>query len=219
MPADVDLSPPGVARMIADLLRALDLRDVTLVVNDTGGAFVQMLMADGLADDRVARVVLTSSDSFERFFPPVFSYLPRVARLPGSTWLLAQLLRPQALHRLPLTFGWLTRRPIPHPVMQGYLRPSRTRRAVRRDLRRYMRGVDRRHTLAAASRLQRFDQPVLLAWADEDRLVPVSLAHRLADVLPDARLVTVSDSYTFSPEDQPGRLADLIVDFLAEKPR
>jgi pimeloyl-ACP methyl ester carboxylesterase len=219
LPADVDLSPPGIARMIADLLTALDLQDVTLVANDTGGALVQVLMAEGLADDRVARVVLTSSDSFERFFPPMFNYLPKLARLPGSTWLLAQALRPPLLHRLPLTFGWVAKRAIPHAVTQSYLRPSQTSPGVRRDLRRFLRGVHRRHTLAAGRNLHRFDKPVLLAWAVEDRLFPVSLAHRLAEVLPDARLVTVSDSYTFSPEDQPARLAGLIVDFLAARQR
>ncbi|MGH3348978.1 MAG: alpha/beta fold hydrolase, partial [Nocardioides sp.] len=53
--------------------------------------------------------------------------------------------------------------------------------------------------------------PVLLAWAEEDRLFPLSLAHRLADVLPNARVVAISDSCTFVPEDQPRVLADLIV--------
>ncbi|MGH8881937.1 MAG: alpha/beta fold hydrolase [Stackebrandtia sp.] len=218
VPPAVDLSPPGMARMIADLLAALDLQDVTLVANDTGGALVQILMADALADDRVGRVVLTSSDSFERFFPPIFNYLPRVARLPGSTWLLAQALRPHVLHRLPLTFGWLSKRPVPRPVLRSYLRPSQTSRGVRHDLRRFLSGVHRRHTQAAARHLHRFDKPVLLAWAEEDRLFPLSLAHRLAEVLPDARLATVADTYTFSPEDQPEALAHLIVEFLAERP-
>jgi pimeloyl-ACP methyl ester carboxylesterase len=214
LPSDVDLSPPGVARLIADLLTTLDLSDVTLVANDTGGALVQILMASGAAQDRVARVVLTPCDSFERFFPPTFSYLPKVARIPGSAWVLAQALRPRVLHRLPLTFGWLTKRPIPREATESYLRPSRTSRAIRHDLRRFLLGVHKRHTLAAAAYLERFDRPVLLAWAEEDRLFPVSLAHRLAEVLPHARLVTVKDSYTFVPEDQPAWLADTIIEFL-----
>ena len=35
-----DLSPYGVAKLIDDFLAALDLRDVTLVGNDTGGALL-----------------------------------------------------------------------------------------------------------------------------------------------------------------------------------
>src|ERR671918_734812 len=34
---DADLSPPGVAAMLASFLDRLDLRDVTVVANDTGG--------------------------------------------------------------------------------------------------------------------------------------------------------------------------------------
>jgi pimeloyl-ACP methyl ester carboxylesterase len=214
LPDTVDVSPPGVAHLIADFLTALDLREVTLVANDTGGALVQILMASGLSRDRLARVVLTPSDSFERFLPSVFSYLPRAVRVPGFTWLLTQAARPRMLHRLPLTFGWLTKRPIPTEVIDSYLRPSRTSPHIRRDLTRFLRGVHRRHTLAAARQLHGFGGPVLLPWAVEDRLFPLSLAHRLADVLPDARVVAVPDSYTFIPEDQPAQLSRLIVDFL-----
>jgi len=38
MHADADLSLPGIARLVAELLDRLDLRDVTLAGNDTGGA-------------------------------------------------------------------------------------------------------------------------------------------------------------------------------------
>ena len=41
---DADLSLPGIARLVAEFLDRLDLHDVTLVGNDTGGALVQLLM-------------------------------------------------------------------------------------------------------------------------------------------------------------------------------
>ena len=208
---EADLSPPGLAALIAEFLDRLDLHDVTLVANDTGGAIAQILMAEH--PERVGRVVLTPSDSLERFFPPVFAPLPKVARIPGSMWLLAQLLRMRALHRLPFTFGWVAKRPIPPDIVDSYLLPSRTDAKVRRDLGRFLRGVHRRHTLAAARALPRFTKPVLLAWAEEDRLFPVELAHRLAGLLPQVTVVTIKDSYTFVPEDQPEALARLVVDF------
>jgi pimeloyl-ACP methyl ester carboxylesterase len=206
-----DLSPPGVAIMIDEFLAALDLTDVTVVANDTGGALVQLLLAR--RPERVGRVVLTSCDALERFFPPVFGYLPRSARLPGAVWLLAQSLRLPAVRRLPIAFGWLTVRPLPAELVESYLAPSRRSAAIRRDLRRFLRGVHRRHTLAAARELARFPRPVLLAWAADDRIFPVSLARRLADVFPDARLHLVPGSRTLVPEDQPAALGELIVDF------
>jgi pimeloyl-ACP methyl ester carboxylesterase len=205
------LSPGGLAGLIADFLAGLELTDVTLVANDTGGALVQMLMARGA--ERVGRVVLASCDALERFFPPIFRPLPVMARVPGSGWLLAQALRPRVAQRLPIAYGWLSERPIPPEVMDSYLQPARRSAGVRRDLRRFLCGVHRRHTLAAAESFGSFDRPVLLAWAANDRLFPMSLAHRLAAMLPDARLSVVMGSRTFVPEDQPGVLADLIVEF------
>lgn len=206
-----DLSPPGVAALLAALLERLDLHDVTVVANDTGGAITQLLITEH--PERIGRVVLTPSDSFERFFPPVFGWLPAAARLPGAVWLLALTLRVRALHRLPFTFGWVAKRPIPAELVESFLAPSRWDRAVRDDLRRFLVGVHRRHTLAAAAKLPGFGRPVLLAWAGEDRLFPLSLAHRLAAALPAATVVTVDDSYTFVPLDQPEWLVRTVVDF------
>jgi pimeloyl-ACP methyl ester carboxylesterase len=211
MRADADLSPAGNADVIADFLDALDLRDVTLVANDTGGALTQILLSR--RPQRVGRVVLTPSDCFEYFFPPIFKPLPLLARLPGSMAVLGQLLRVRALYPLPMLFGWVVKRPLPDAVAQAYLSPLRKSAGVRRDLRKLLRDVHPRHTLAAAEALRTFDRPVLLAWAPEDKLFPIRLAHRLAALLPDAKLVEVPDSYTFLSEDQPAVLARHVVEF------
>lgn len=208
---NADLSPQGAASIIADFLEALDLHDVTLVANDTGGGITQILMSR--LPERVGRVVLTPSDSFELFFPPAIAFLPPLARVPGAVWAIVQTLRVRATHRLPITFGWVSKRPIPPEVVDSFLSPSRRSAAVRHDLRRFLRGVHNRHTLAAARELPKFTKPVLLAWATEDKLFPISLAHRLAAVLPNATLTTIDDSYTFVPVDRPEPLARLIVDF------
>jgi len=206
-----DLSPPGIAAMIGEFLAALDLADVTLVANDTGGALVQILMAR--RSDRVGRVVLVSCDGLERFFPPLFRYLTVAAHLPGSVWLLTQVLRSRAVQRLPIGYGWLSYRRIPSDVLASYLLPARRSANIRRDLRGFLRQVHRRHTLAAAKSFASFDRPVLLAWAADDRLFPMSLARRLARRLPDAHLAPVANSLTLVPEDQPSALARLITDF------
>jgi pimeloyl-ACP methyl ester carboxylesterase len=211
MRTGADLSPTGNADVIADFLDALDLRDVTLVANDTGGALTQILLSR--RPERVGRVVLTPSDCFEYFFPPIFKALPPLARIPGSMAVLGQLLRIRALYPLPILFGWVVKRPLPDAVAQAYLSPLRKSAGVRRDLRKLLREVHPRHTLAAAEALRTFDRPVLLAWAPEDKLFPIRLAHRLAALLPDAKLVEVPDSYTFLSEDQPAVLARHVVEF------
>src|SRR5262245_4331899 len=55
MKSDAELSPPGVARLVSDFLEALDLKGVTLVGNDTGGAICQLVAAHH--PERIGRLV------------------------------------------------------------------------------------------------------------------------------------------------------------------
>jgi pimeloyl-ACP methyl ester carboxylesterase len=210
--SDVDLTPPGIATLVSAFLDELGLSDVTVVANDTGGAITQILLTSH--PERVGRVVLTPSDCFERFFPPPFNLLPWLARCPGFVSMLVQVLRVRSLHRSPLTFGWLSKRPVPDDIVDAFLLPIRRDPAIRRDMRRFLLGVHKRHTLAAAERLPEFTGPALVAWAKEDKLFPASLARRLTDALPHADLQWIDDSYTFIPEDQPDVLAGVVVQFL-----
>jgi pimeloyl-ACP methyl ester carboxylesterase len=214
MEPGTDLGPVGVADLLADFLEALDLRDVVLVANDTGGAIVQLLLTRRA--DRIARVVLTTSDSLERFFPPMFRPLQWLGHVPGGAWLLTQVLRLRPLHRLPMFFGWLTKTGLSDELRESFLRPARTSRGVRRDLQRFLRDVHPRLTISAAARFPTVTQPVLLAWSVEDRLFPIELGHRLDELLPNARLVPIEDCYTFVPLDQPAPLATAIVEFIGD---
>jgi len=208
---DADLTPTGVADLVASFLERLDLNDVTLVGNDTGGAITQLVMTRH--PERIGRVVLTPSDCYENFLPPLFRPLSVVAKLPGSMRPITAALRIRALHRLPFTFGWVSKRPMPADVVDSYLAPSRGSGAIRADLRRFLSGIHRRYTLEAARGFGAFDKPVLLAWAEEDRVFPMRYAERLAADLPNATLQTIPDSYVFVPEDRPELLTEMIVAF------
>ncbi|RSN22886.1 alpha/beta hydrolase [Streptomyces sp. WAC 05977] len=208
---NADLSPPGVAALIARFLEVLDLTDVTVVANDTGGALTQLLMTTN--PERVGRVVLTPSDSFERFLPPLFAGLSTLARIPGGVGLMVQALRWRWLLEK-TDFLWLTKHPVPDHILDAYLLPSRRSAEIRDDLRRFTASVDNRYTLTAAERLPAFTKPVLLAWAPEDRHFPLWLGRKLTGVLPNAELKTIEDSYAFVPEDQPERLSGMMVEFL-----
>ncbi|MGI8721056.1 MAG: alpha/beta fold hydrolase [Geodermatophilaceae bacterium] len=211
MRANADLSPPGLARLVADFLSALDLDAVTLVGNDTGGAICQLVATEH--PERLARLVLTPCDAFENFLPPMFRPLQLAARVPGLLTAIVQTLRSRRLRTLPIAFGWLAKRPVDQQVMDGWVRPCLSDRAVRRDTGKVLRGISPRFTLAAAEKLAHFDRPTLIAWAPEDRFFPMNHAQRLAKSIPDARLDPILDSYTFVPQDQPARLAELIADF------
>jgi pimeloyl-ACP methyl ester carboxylesterase len=211
MAADADLTPIGQAKIIADFLEALDVSGALIVANDTGGAITQLLMTRH--PERVGGVVFTPSDCFDQFFPPLFRYLTWFAKVPGGVWQLVQPLRFKAFARLPIAFGLVSHRPIPDDVVKGYFRPALTDRLIRRDLRKFLRSVDTQLTIDAAKKFPGFRKPVLLAWAADDRIFPVALAHRLAELLPDAKVVEIADSLTFVPEDQPDELAKQVIAF------
>jgi pimeloyl-ACP methyl ester carboxylesterase len=211
----VDLSPPGLARLIADFLEALELDDVVLVGNDTGGALSQLVAVNH--GERVARLVLTPCDSYESFPPPAFAPLMFAGRIPGAVWALAQALRPRFAQRLPIAYGWLTKKPIDPAVMKSFLGPVQSNRQIRREVAAVLRGVDKRYTLEAATKFAQFDKPVLLAWAPEDRFFKFRYAERLARDFPNARLERVENSLTFVPIDQPSRTAELIAAFAREQ--
>jgi pimeloyl-ACP methyl ester carboxylesterase len=200
-----------VARLLGEFLDALDLREVTLVGTDTGGALVQLLLAEGAS--RVSRVVLTACDSFDNFLPPSIRALQWVARAPAVFGVAMQAMRARPVR-------WavgrtLAKQGIPNEVTAEWARPLVSDRGVRRDLARFLAAIDSRETLAAAERLREFDKPVLLLWPRRAPFFPFAHAQRWVRLLPDARLVEVADSYTFVSEDQPELFADQLLRFAA----
>jgi pimeloyl-ACP methyl ester carboxylesterase len=214
MNPDADLSPPGLARLIADFLEVLELENVVLVANDTGGAISQITAANHPA--RIGRLVLTNCDAFENFPPPAFRPLQWAARVPGMLTGLLQGMRFAPIRRLPIAYGWLIKRDFASAPTREWVDPYLSQRAVRRDTVKVLKGIDPRHTLEAAEKLRHFERPVMLAWAVQDRFFKLSFAERLAATIPGASLERIEDAYTFVSEDQPERLAELIARFARE---
>ncbi|HVW48653.1 MAG TPA: alpha/beta hydrolase [Solirubrobacterales bacterium] len=209
MEPDADLTPPGIASIIDGFLEALDLEDVTLVGNDSGGAMCQVLVARRPA--RVGRLVLTNCDTHENFPPGIFKALPPLAKLPGGVAMLALPFRFAPVVRA--AFRPFAKRKPPAGLVESWARPGIVDKAVRRDLGKVTRGMNKKHTLAAAARLRGSEFPLLLAWAPGDRFFPISYAERLATEIGGAKLVRIPDSATFVPFDQPERLAAAIAEF------
>ena len=188
--------------------------DVIVVGNDTGGALSQLLLSE--SDERVAGLVLSSCNSFDRFVPPLFKPFRKFAELPGAIAVGVQPLRVRAFRRLPFVFGRIAKYPIPDEVTDAWLDPIITDRRIRENGRRFVHGIDYDDLPRAAERLRDFRKPVLLLWAREDRLFPFAFAERWLTVFPNARLVPVTDSYTYIAEDQPVFVSREIATFANE---
>jgi pimeloyl-ACP methyl ester carboxylesterase len=205
-----DLSPPGLAGIVAGVMDDLDLKDVTLVGNDTGGAICQLVVAHH--PDRLAGLVLTTCDAYEHF-PPAF--------VKPFTW----VGRAPRLGNVLLQSGRFA------PIREALIAPVNKRRSaernkawveplrdagVRRDVLKVLAGIEPSHTLAAVPALKSFGRPALVVWSRGDRVFPLEDGKRLAADL-DAQLEVLDDTRTFIPLDQPGRLSDLIASFVAER--
>jgi pimeloyl-ACP methyl ester carboxylesterase len=209
MKPGADLSPPGIAAQIAAFLEALDLEDVTIVGNDSGGAMSQVLVTRH--PERIGRLVLTNCDTHENFPPGIFKAMPPLAKLPGGMTALSAPFRIKAFARR--AFKPFARTAIPDALVDSWMRPGLEDSGIRRDLRKVTIGLDKRYTLEAAERLRGTELPILFAWAPGDRFFPISYAERLAAEVGNAKLATIADAKTFVPLDQPQRVAEEIAEF------
>jgi pimeloyl-ACP methyl ester carboxylesterase len=210
MKPDADLTPPGIAATISSFLEALDLEDVTIVGNDSGGAMSQVLVTRH--PERIGRLVLTNCDTHENFPPGIFKAMPPIAALPGGMALLAAPFRIPALARA--AFRPFARATIPPELIASWMQPGLHDPGVKRDAKKVTAGMNKRHTLEAAEKLRGSDLPILLTWARGDKYFPISYAERLASEAGNARLVEIPDSKTFVPLDQPQRLSEEIAKFV-----
>ena len=211
-----DLSPPAVARLIGEFLQKLDLDDVTIVGNDSGGAVSQMLVTRHPA--RIGRLVLTNCDCFEKFPPQPFKTTFKVAQLPGVPFILSRSLQLGFVRRGPLGYGGLAAKPVDDAVLRSFVDPLHRDAGVRRDGLRFAAGADPRDTMDAASKLPDLKIPALLAWGAADPFFTVADARRLDGLIPDSRLVEIAGAKTFVPLDEPERVASEIASFVADRP-
>ncbi len=215
MEADADLSMEGIADILGEFIEHLDLRRVTLVMSDWGGP---QLLIGGKYEERIARLVLCSCEAFDNVPPKgVAKLTPYIARVPGGIFAAMMPLHTDRLRRLPITYGSLSKRPVPREVMDRWFGPIVKQSEIRRDLKKYFRSTaqNRHDLIAAAETLRSFDRPALIVWASEDRLMPADHGRRLAELLLHGKLVEVADSFTLIPEDQPKKLTMHLREFLA----
>ncbi len=216
MNPDADLSPRGLARLLLSFLEALDLTDVTLVANDTGGALCQFLIDTDAS--RVGRLVLTNCDAFDRFPPPPADKMAMLARSPFRIKLMLAPMRWAAVRHSMLGFGPFARR-LDAAQTARWVAPLRADKRIREDTARFMRGINPAELDQVSARMNAFAKPVLLVWGAADRYFPLPFARKLAAAFPDAQLVEVDGGRTFLPLDEPDRVASEISGFLVSAPQ
>jgi len=215
MRKDAELTMEGVAALVAEFLEALELDDVVLVCNDTGGAIAQLVATT--TPERLGALVLTSCDAFEHFPPGgSFKTLIAAARFAPTFRAVTAPLRTRKVRER--GYGQLAHADI-DDLVREWVEPVLTNSRVREDLRRFTASLHIQTMLDAAARLPQFTKPALIAWSADDTFFAVDDGRRLADALPDSRFELIEGARTFSMIDQPDVLAELICEFAAERAR
>lgn len=210
MDPDADLSIPGIARIVGEFLDALDLDDVILVVNDIGAP----LLVAAQQHPRVGSLVVTPCEAFDNVPPGLPGHLAAwSARVPGGFVLGAYALRMPGGPHLMLTRTGMTKRGVPRDLVRRWTEPARTSARVRGDIVRYCCAVDKDTLLTATLGLASFHRPALVIWPDLPHVMPAWHGPRLAQLLPESRLVGLRDAYVFLPLDQPGEVTRHLREF------
>jgi len=209
---DADLSAAGLARAVAELLDHLDVDDVTLVGNDSGGAISQVVAANH--PERLGRVVLTNCDMYDAFPPKIFSYFKLLPYLPGGLWITGHALKIRAFWKLPFVFGRLTNE-VDGVKIDRWADALLADKRVRRDANKVIKGFGPHVTNQAASVLRSTSPPFLVAWGADDKAFTSALAQRFCSEVPTAELVMIENCKTLVCWDQPERLAELISEFVS----
>jgi pimeloyl-ACP methyl ester carboxylesterase len=205
-----DLSAEAASRRIVHFMEVLDLTDVTVVANDTGGGLVLASLGDPALDtSRIARLVLTNCDSYEHFPPGSFAQIVKLCRFSATMGgAILRLLASGPGQRFFLKV--VCKHPPTSKRQREIFGAFATSGAARRDAVALTASLDPALTLRAAPAIETFDRPVTLTWGAHDQLFPLSHARRLRDAFPHSALVEIADSSTYVMLDAPQELADAI---------
>ena len=209
---DADLSAAGLARAVGDLLAHLDVRDVTLVGNNSGGAISQVVAVNH--HERLGRVVLTNCDMYDDFPPRIFRYFNVLPYIPGSMSVTARALKVRAFWKLPFVFGRLTNE-VDAVKIDRWADALLASKSVRRDSNRVIKGFGPHVTNEAAAALRSTKLPFLVVWGADDKAFKPELAQRFCAEVRTSKLVMIENCKTLVCWDQPERLAQLIAEFVA----
>src|SRR5580700_7960798 len=200
---DQDVSVTANARMLKEFLDALQIDQVDLVGNDSGGGIAQIFAA--LYPERVRSLTLTDCDAHDNWPPEAFKPFLAMAAGGGLRGTLEAMLSDKNIYRSPQALGPAYEHPeqVTDDSIETYLRPLMRTEQRTRDLQRFLAAFDNKHTLAIEDRLKTLKAPTLIVWGTDDVYFDVKWSHWLADNIPGTRRrVEFKGARVFFPEER-----------------
>ena len=200
---DQDVSMTANAKMLKEFLDALNIDQVDLVGNDSGGGIAQIFAAS--YPERVHSLTLTDCDTHDNWPPEAFQPFLAMAAGGGLRETLDAMLSDKNVYRSPQALGPAYEHPerLSDDSIETYLRPLVRTEQRTRDLQRFLAAFDNKHTLAIEARLKTLQAPTLIVWGTDDAYFDVKWSHWLADNIPGTRRrVELKDARIFFPEER-----------------
>lgn len=185
--ADQDVSVTANAKMLKEVLDALQIHQVDLIGNDSGGGICQIFAA--LNPGRVRSLTLTNCDTHDNWPPEAFKPFVEMVAAGGLPKTLNAMLGDKSIYRSSGALGPAYEDPNVErdEDIEIYLRPHVRSEKRTHDLERFVGAFDNKHTLAIDNRLAKLTAPTLIVWATDDVYFPVQWAHWLAKAIPGAK--------------------------------
>jgi len=218
--ADQDVSVTANARMLGEFLDALEIDQVDLVGNDSGGGIAQIFAARN--PSRVRSLTLTDCDAHDNWPPEAFKPFLQMAAAGGLRGALDSMLADKNFYRSERALGPAYEHPerVAHETIEAYLSPLVRTEQRTRDFQRFLATFDCMHTLAVEAQLRTLKAPTLIVWGTDDVYFDVQWSHWLAETIPGTRRrVELKGARIFFPEERPAEFnQELHAHWLANSP-
>jgi pimeloyl-ACP methyl ester carboxylesterase len=201
--ADQDVSVTANASMLEEFLDALNIDQVDLVGNDSGGGISQIFAA--LHSNRVRSLTLTDCDTHDNWPPEAFKPFLAIAANGGLRQTLEAMLTDKSVYRSENALGPAYEHPerLRDEDIETYLRPFLKTEQRVRDLQRFLGAFDNKHTLAIEEKLKTLKTPTLIVWGTDDVYFDAKWSRWLADNIPGTRRrVEFKGARIFFPEER-----------------
>ena len=198
-----DVSVTANAKMLKQVLDALQIDQVDVVGNDSGGGIAQIFAA--LNPERVRSLTLTNCDTHDNWPPEAFKPFVEMVAGGGLGKTLNAMLSDKSIYRSPGALGPAYEHPetATDEDIEIYLWPHLRSEQRTRDLARFVSAFDHKHTLAIEPQLRKLHSPTLIVWGMDDVYFPVKWAHWLAEAIPGAKPpVELAGARIFFPEER-----------------
>jgi len=201
-----DVSIDAQTRLLAELLDLWELEQPCIAGHDFGAAITLRLML--LEGRRFRRVALCDAVAIAPWITPFSQHVQR--------YLEAFQTVPEHIHRQMIATHMRTAiaRDMSDAELEPYLRPwlgPIGQAAYYRQVAQF----DERYTREIEPLYREIHTPTLVLWGEQDGWLTPEFGQRLADAIPDARLMWIPNAGHFLPEDQPGSVAEALAAFFA----